>query len=268
MHLQGIMIWIFISAILLGIVYMIWENTRFVVTNYNYTNPRIPEEMDGLRILQISDLHNQSYGKGNRKLLTAIKNAHADVIVITGDLVDSTFTNPEKALAFASELVAIAPVYYCTGNHEHRMAPKDLRIFLSSLQALGVRVLSDEAIDFYGGTLVGLKDPSGQKHTLRRILKNETEDLFTVLLSHKPHHFENYSEADLVLTGHAHGGQVVIPFVGGFIAPGQGYFPKYTKGFYTTENTTMLVSRGIGNSHRIPRVFNPPELVLLTLRSQ
>ncbi len=252
----------------MGLMYMLWENTHFVITNYEYKDPKVPREMDGLRLLQISDLHNQSFGKENRRLLEAVRQCEADGIMITGDLIDSTFTNPQKALAFAEELVKIAPVYYCTGNHEHRMSAKDLRLFLQGLSALGVRVLSDEAIDFYGGTLVGLKDPSSQKHTLKRILKDRKEDSFTLLLSHKPHYFENYLEADLVLSGHAHGGQIYIPFLGGFIAPGQGYFPKYTKGFYTMENTTMLVSRGIGNSHRIPRVFNPPELVIVTLRCQ
>ena len=187
--------------------------------------------------------------------------------MITGDLIDSTFTNVEKALTFAQELVKLAPVYYVTGNHEHRLSPKDLRSFLSRLAETGVRVLSDEAIPFRGGTLVGMKEPSAAKHTLRRLVKNVNREEFILLLSHKPHYFENYLEADLILSGHAHGGQMRLPWIGGIVAPGQGYFPKYTKGFYEMENATMLVSRGIGNSHRIPRVFNPPELVLLTLRS-
>lgn len=148
------------------------------------------------------------------------------------------------------------------------MSDEDLGFFLEQLSAAGVRILSDEAVPFCGGTLAGLQDPSSETDALSRILEGTERNTFTLLLSHKPHHIENYLQADLVLSGHAHGGQIYIPLVGGFIAPGQGYFPKYTKGFYTMENTTMLVSRGIGNSHRIPRVFNPPELVLLTLRSQ
>ena len=263
-----IVLYIMIGLIFIECLYALWENTHFTLTEYEYTNARIPTEMDGLRILQISDLHNQSYGRDNKRLLRAIRNADAHVIVITGDLVDSTFTDTEEALSFAEALVQIAPVYYCTGNHEHRLPPKDLRAFLQGLSQRGVRVLSNEAIPFYGGTLVGLKDPDSQKHTLRRILRNEESDSFTLLLSHKPHHIENYQEADLVLAGHAHGGQARLPLIGGIIAPGQGYFPKYTEGFYTMGNTTMLVSRGIGNSHRLPRFFNMPELVLLTLRSQ
>ncbi len=262
------MIYIIAFLLLSGLLYLLWENTHFTVTDYEYKNTKVPETMDGLRILQISDLHNQSFGKDNRRLLAAIQEAKADVIMITGDLIDSTFTNTEKGLAFAAELVKVAPVYYCTGNHEHRLAPKDLRAFLEGLSDLGVHVLYDEAVPFYGGILVGLKDPSGRKHTLGRILKNETEDRFTVLLSHKPHYFENYLEADLVLTGHAHGGQIYLPVIGGLFAPGQGVLPQYTKGFYTKGDTTMLVSRGVGNSHRYPRLFNIPELVVLTLRSQ
>ena len=262
------MLYIFLVLILLGILYMLWENTHFTTTQYEYKNPKVPEEMDGLRILQISDLHNQSYGKDNSRLLDAVKKCEADVIVITGDLVDSTFTDTETALAFASELVEIAPVYYCTGNHEYRMEKEKLETFLANLSAIGVRVLRNEAVPFYGGLLVGLDDPHSDTDTLSQILKEQDKDVFTILLSHKPQHLENYLEADLVLAGHAHGGQIVIPFVGGLLAPGQGYFPKYTKGFYTMENTTMLVSRGIGNSHRVPRIFNMPELVLLTLRCQ
>ena len=255
-------------ALLLGLLYMLWENTHFVVTNYEYKHSRVPEEMDGLRILQISDLHNQSFGKGNRRLLAAVRESKADVIMITGDLIDSTFTDTEKALAFAKELVEIAPVYYCTGNHEHRLKAAELRQFLSDLSAIGVNVLTDATMPFYGGTLVGLKDPSGKKHTLRRLVKDKLPEEFVLLMSHKPHYYENYLEADLVLTGHAHGGQVRLPWIGGLFAPGQGWLPEHTKGFYTVENTTMLVSRGAGNSHRLPRVFNFPELVLLTINGE
>ncbi len=252
----------------MGLLYMLWENTHFVVTEYEYKNAGVPEEMDGLRILQLSDWHGQSYGKDNRRLLEAVRNCKADVIMITGDLIDSTFTDTEKALAFAKALTEIAPVYYCTGNHEHRLKAARLRQFLRDLTDGGVHVLTDDTMPFYGGTLVGLRDPGGKKHTLRRLVKDRAPQEFILLMSHKPHYFENYLEADLVLTGHAHGGQVRLPWIGGLYAPGQGWLPEYTKGFYTMENTTMLVSRGIGNSHRIPRVFHFPELVLLTIRSE
>ena len=256
---------ILIGAALIGLLYMLWENTTLAVACYEYKSSKVPREMDGLKLLQISDLHNQSYGKGNRSLLEAVRYWKPDVIMITGDLIDSTFTDTDKALALAGELVKLAPVYYCTGNHEHRLKPRELRKFLGDLAGLGVCVLGDATVPFYGGTLVGLKEPSGKKHTLRRLVKDKPADEFVLLMSHKPHYFENYLEADLVLAGHAHGGQVRLPWIGGLFAPGQSWFPKYTEGFYTMEDTTMLVSRGAGNSHRIPRVFNIPELILLTV---
>ena len=193
------MMYIFFAFILCGLLYMLWENTHFTVTNYEYKNSRVPEEMDGLRILQISDLHNQSFGKENHRLLEAIKGCEADVIMITGDLIDSTFTNVEKALTFAQELVKLAPVYY------------------------------DEAIPFRGGTLVGMKEPSAAKHTLRRLVKNVNREEFILLLSHKPHYFENYLEADLILSGHAHGGQMRLPWIGGIVAPGKAISPNIPK---------------------------------------
>ena len=249
----------------MGLLYLLWENTHFVITEYEYRNSRVPREMDGLKILHISDLHNQSFGKENSRLLKAARECGADVIMITGDLIDSSFTDTAKALSFVRGLVDIAPVYYCMGNHESRMKPGELRKLLAELSHMGVCVLVDGSVPFYGGTLVGMKPASGRKHTLRRLVKGKDPEEFILLMSHKPHYFENYLEADLVLSGHAHGGQIRLPGIGGMFAPGQSWFPEYTEGLYTMENTTMLVSRGIGNSHRIPRIFNFPELVLLTV---
>ena len=280
------MIYVLLALALIGLAYMLWENTHFVITNYEYKAPKVPREMNGLRLLQISDLHNQSFGKGNRRLLQisdlhnqsfgkenrrlleAVRRCEPDGIMITGDLIDSTFTDTDKALTFAKALTDIAPVYYCTGNHEHRLEAVELERFLADLEDAGVCVLWDRAVPFYGGTLAGLQEPSGREHSVRELIRDIPEEDFVLLLSHKPHYFEHYLDADLVLTGHAHGGQVRLPWIGGLFAPGQSWFPKYTEGFYTMEDTTMLVSRGAGNSHRIPRVFNFPELVLLTLRCE
>ena len=260
---------ILLAVAILGLLYVIWENTHFRTVKYEYRDPDVPKEMDGLRILQLSDLHGQSYGRDNCRLLAAIRDCDPDVIMVTGDLIDSTFTNTEKALDFAEELVKLAPVYYCTGNHEHRLEEKELKAFLAELSARGVQVLSDEAVPFYGGVLAGLQERSSrQTDALEKVLAEQDPKAFTLLLAHKPHFYDNYLQADLVLSGHAHGGQIRLPWIGGLIAPGQGWFPEYTRGFYHKEDTAMLISGGIGNSHRVPRVFNPPELVLLTLRSQ
>lgn len=261
------MIYILVAFFLCCLAYFLWENCHFTVTEYVYESEALPSAMDGLRILQLSDLHGQSFGKDNEKLLNAIRNCKPDAIMITGDLIDSTFTDPAAGIRLVERSVTIAPVYYCTGNHEHRLEEKELQGFLSDLAATGATVLADRAVSFRGGILVGLTDPTAKEpQALKKLLEPMGEDCFTLLLSHKPHYFSNYTQADLALSGHAHGGQLRLPLLGGLYAPGQGFFPEYTKGFYSLENTTMLVSRGAGNSHRFPRLFNTPELILLTLR--
>ena len=260
------MIYIVIAVLLLGGGFLIWQNNTFVVTEQHYYSPKLPEEMDGLRLVQVSDLHNQSFGKDNCRLLQAIREAEPQAILITGDLIDSSFTDTQKGLDFVEQAVKIAPVYYVTGNHEHRLAEEELSSFLQELETLGANVLRDDTMYFYGGTLVGLLEPSGRKaETLPQLLEDNGIEGFTLLMAHKPHFFDNYLQADLILSGHAHGGQVRLPWIGGLIAPGQGFFPQYTEGFYEKDGATMLVSRGCGNSHRFPRLFNRPELILLEL---
>ncbi len=251
---------------LLGLAFLIWQNTTFVVTRKRYHSPKLPKDMDGLRLLQVSDLHNQSFGKGNHRLLQAIRREKPHGILITGDLIDSSFTDLSKGLDFAQQAVKLAPVYYVTGNHEHRLSAEALRDFLQGLEDRGVTLLLDRTVDFYGATLVGLSEPGSRKaESLPKLLQRGRSEGFTLLLTHKPHFFDNYLQADLILSGHAHGGQIRLPWIGGLIAPGQGFFPKYTEGFYEKDGATMLVSRGCGNSHRFPRVFNRPELILLEL---
>ncbi len=261
--------WIWICILILlpvAVIFLIWQNTTFVVTQQHYRSRKLPKGMDGLRLVQVSDLHNQSFGKGNRRLLKAIGEAKPHGIMITGDLIDSSFTDIQKGLDFAQQAVKIAPVYYVTGNHEHRLPEAELKAFLQGLEDRGVTLLSDRSMDFCGGTLLGLLEPSSRKgESLPKILEEGKVEGFTLLLTHKPHFFDNYLQADLILAGHAHGGQVRLPWIGGLIAPGQGFFPQYTEGFYEKDGATMLVSRGCGNSHRFPRLFNRPELILLEL---
>ncbi len=226
----------------------------------------------------MSDLHNAEFGEGNTILLQAISGATPDVIVITGDLVDSRHTDIGIALAFAEEAVQIAPVYYVTGNHEASLSQyTELK---TSLEAVGVVVLEDDAIQLeYKGsyvTLIGLSDPN---FTIKGDMFNEApamigtklnslmdaETGYTILLSHRPELFDTYVSCgiDLVFSGHAHGGQFRLPLIGGLVAPNQGFFPKYDAGLYTAGKTNMVVSRGIGNSIIPFRFNNRPEVVLV-----
>jgi predicted MPP superfamily phosphohydrolase len=219
-------------------------------------------------------------GKSNEKLLAMLRDAQPDMIAITGDLIDSRNTNISIALQFAKEAVRIAPCYYVTGNHESRVSDYDK--LKSGLLELGVVVLENEKMEIHRNeeriTVFGVNDPSFKtgyilgdavsvmNHSLQQL---EGEENFTVLLSHRPELMDVYAEhgVDLVLSGHAHGGQFRLPLLGGVFAPNQGMFPKYDSGLFERENTRMIVSRGIGNSMIPLRFNNRPEMILVELRA-
>ena len=270
-----------LAALLLGLViWTVWGNTALEQNTYTIKSGKLSKAFDGYRIAHISDLHNTEIGQDNHTLISLLREAKPDLIAVTGDLVDSRHTDMEIALRFMEEAVTIAPCYYVTGNHEERItAYEELK---AGLTERGVTVLEDArtVIERSGETitLIGVNDPSFEPDPL---LSDEVltdtklkellceEDRFTVLLSHRPELFEVYAEhdVDVVLTGHAHGGQFRLPFVGGLIAPHQGLFPKYDAGLYTDENTHMLVSRGIGNSLMPFRFNNRPEILLIELKN-
>ena len=273
-----------VAAVLLAlIIWTAWGNTALELNTYTISSDRLPGAFDGYRIAHVSDLHNAEMGKDNEKLLDMLREAKPDIIAITGDLIDSRNTDIEIALQFVEEAVKIAPCYYVTGNHEARVSEyfDDLK---NGLTELGIIILEDERVDLDKNsetiTLIGINDPSfksdylfGDSETVVEThlqeLMNES-DSFTLLLSHRPELFEIYvnNEVDLVLSGHAHGGQFRLPFVGGLVAPNQGLFPKYDAGLYTEENTNMIVSRGIGNSILPFRFNNRPEVILIELQSK
>ena len=262
------------------VIWTLWSNKALEVNKITITSSRIPSAFSGFRIAQVSDLHNAEFGEGNATLLKMLSECEPDIIVITGDFVDANHTDIDVALAFAEEAVGIAPTYYVTGNHEASISQYD--ILKSGLETVGVIVLKDESVylerDRETIALLGLEDPNATikgdmfgevpamiNTKLSRLVSEETG--YTVLLSHRPELFETYvsSSIDLVLSGHAHGGQFRLPCVGGLIAPNQGLFPKYDAGLYTESNTNMVVSRGIGNSIIPIRFNNRPEIVLIEL---
>ena len=273
-----------VLAVLLAVfvIWTAWGNQALMVNTYRITSSNLPKAFDGFHIAQISDLHNCQMGKNNEKLLSMLRAKAPDIIVITGDMIDSRNAEVDIALRLAQELVVIAPCYYVPGNHEARVSEYDS--LKAGLIELGVTVLENAkvTIDSSGEkmTLAGVVDPSFKTNYLKdddtavmgSILTEllDEEDGYTILLSHRPELFEVYAQhtVDLVFSGHAHGGQFRIPFVGGLIAPNQGLFPKYDAGIYEEGNTTMVVSRGIGNSIVPFRINNRPEIVLVELASQ
>jgi len=271
------------SLLIALVIWTVWGNTALELNTYTVSSGRLPEAFDGYRIAHISDLHNTEMGKDNDKLLNMLREAKPDIIAITGDLIDSRNTDIEIALQFVEEAVKIAPCYYVTGNHEARVSEyfDDLK---NGLTELGIIILEDERVDLDKNsetiTLIGINDPSFKSDYLfgdsETVVETHLQELmnesysFTLLLSHRPELFEIYvnNEVDLVLSGHAHGGQFRLPFVGGLVAPNQGLFPKYDAGLYTEENTNMIVSRGIGNSILPFRFNNRPEVILIELQSE
>ena len=271
-----------LTVLLAVTLWVIWGNTALELNEYTIAAEELPEAFAGYRIAHISDFHNTQIGGNNEKLLEIIRNAKPDMIAITGDLIDSRKTDVSVALHFAEEAMKIAPCYYVTGNHEARVPECDN--LKSGLTDLGVVVLEDERWEIEQSgeriALIGVDDPSfhtdylfGDAATVMRDklkkLKSE-EEIYTVLLSHRPELFEIYAESgiDLILSGHAHGGQVRLPFVGGLVAPNQGLFPEYDAGLFAKETTNMIVSRGIGSSIIPIRVNNRPEVIVIELEKQ
>jgi len=258
--------------IVLIIIWIIWGNVTVDITNVVVRHEKIPETFSGYKIVQLSDLHNAEFGKENETLIKHIEKTKPDMIVITGDLVDSSRTNVDIALKLIGKIVDIAPCYYVTGNHESLIGSEYNRLE-NGLNELGVVVLHDESVilekDGEQIQVIGLDDSCFSGNILPFKMKNvERTNNYTIMLSHRPELFEKYVEedVDLVFTGHAHGGQFRIPFIGGVIAPDQGLLPKYDAGVYQEKNTTMIVSRGIGNSIVPIRINNRPEIVVVELQ--
>ena len=257
---------IVLICLLALVLWVLWGNTALEVNEWRIQSDRLPEAFDGFRIAQVSDLHNTK----NEKLLPLLEKAEPDVIVLTGDLIDSRNTDVAAALDFVREAVKIAPCYYVSGNHESRV-PERYDLW-AGLQELGVMMLDNASAELSRGgeriRLIGLADPDFGGNPGAMLEELTVEDTgFTVLLSHRPELFDVYTEfsVDLVFSGHAHGGQFRLPILGGLVAPHQGFFPEYDPGHFAENGTAMLVSRGVGNSIIPIRFNNRPEIVLAVL---
>ncbi len=275
------MLHIYIAAILGVILFCNWQNNAITIHRLAYQSEEVPVQFDGTRIVQISDLHNKQFGKGQEALLEKIRACAPDIIVVTGDLIDSRRTNRKTAMELIDGAVRIAPVYFVSGNHEARI--EDYGEFSKELKQSGVILLDNDSVNIEKDgaqiQLIGLADPTfttgdaenatiKQEEAMHDTLETADISSCTVLLSHRPELITTYAKygIDLVFSGHAHGGQIRLPFFKGLYAPGQGILPTYTGGLYRVAATTMVVSRGLGNSVFPLRIFNRPEIVVLTLR--
>ena len=246
------------------------------VTRYDLSLPEGLEGLDGLKIAQISDVHSADIQK---ELQAALREEPPDLIVFTGDLVNREDRDLSCALSLAAMAAQIAPAYYAPGNHEaDNPCYPELR---EGLEEAGITVLENESVQlWYRGArvnIIGLLDlafhPQGRT-AAREELPGLIQDLsvhgaLNVVLSHRPSLMEEYEEsgADLVFSGHAHGGQVRMPLIGPLFAPDEGALPDYTAGTYLAGETWVVVSRGLGNGTPFPRLWNAPELVVVTMRA-
>lgn len=266
--------------------YMSIGNSRLSVSHYECCSSKIPHSFDGYKIVHISDYHNHDFGKNQSKLYSIISGEHPDNIFITGDLIDRRRPDIETAVMLINKLIEIAPVFFVSGNHDTKSADSSKLSML--LKNAGVKILDNSyvTIEKNGESIrvAGLPDPSlfgcdsntVDNDTMRRLeemlsslIKKDSAG-FQILLSHRPDLIGLYSAcgADLVFSGHAHGGQIRLPLIGGLYAPGQGIFPRLTSGMHRYENTALVISRGLGNSLFPLRLFNPPEIVILTLKTK
>lgn len=250
------------------IALFVWfNNSCLKTTEYNVEIQNLSQPV---RIVHLSDLHGKSFGKHNARLIEKVKKLSPDFIAVTGDIIHKyTEKNIRTALEAVSALSLIAPLLYVSGNHELRGLK--YRLFKKQLIEAGAIVLDDCTYDICGLTVAGLKCSSQKNGTVNKLAPNQNPENknANILLAHKPHFFEDYANLgfDIILSGHAHGGQWRIPFTKiGIYSPGQGLFPKLTSGVHERGNTKMIISRGLGNSECPLRLFNRPEIVLINLK--
>ncbi|NLU23907.1 MAG: metallophosphoesterase [Clostridiales bacterium] len=242
---------------------------------YTFSSARLPVGFNGFRIVQLSDLHGKQFGKDNSRLLAAVADCRPDCIVITGDLADE-HVGVDFVPALLRALTAIAPTYYVSGNHE--WAAHLFPSLKEMLTDAGVIYLNNTYASLTRGgdsiLLAGVDDPNGyadQKTPaqLSAEIEAEGDSLFWILLAHRNSEYGTYGSlgADLIVSGHAHGGIIRLPFTDGLLGTGGQFFPNWTNGFYYDYATPLFVSRGLGGSIPVPRLFNRPEVAVLTLQS-
>ena len=291
---QTIVLIIIISILLLCIgviLYILYENRHFHVTTYEYTNKELPPAFDHSVLLFISDLHNYRYGPNNERLIKAIRDNSPDYILIGGDMiVKGTEFDGTNALRLIKVLSKEYPIYYAFGNHEQRLSmleeTKDTTFveYINRLKRYGVKFLLDDklvltkkgqSIDLYGLNLPELyyqkfkKNPMSAKELIDRLGKPDRKR-FSLLLAHNPEYFNEYANwgADLVLSGHVHGGIIALPVIGGVMSTQGLLFPKYDFGLFENKQATMILSRGMGNHTIHIRINNRAELVKIVLKSK
>lgn len=262
---------------------------KISVTEYEYLSDRVPLSFDGFKIAAVSDLHCNEIGKDNEILINRIKELKPDIILCAGDMVTDHSKNMDVVIRLFEKLSKEFDIYYSCGNHELKLGINKrthslYRRYRRRLGSLGVNYLNNKSAYITRGNerlrIAGLNikriyykkmrmhKAVMPENYIRRLIGKADEKEFNILLAHNPEYFNMYADwqADIVISGHVHGGMVVLPYIGGVISPSLKPFPYYDFGEYKKKHSTMYLSRGLG-SHTIPvRIFNPPEIMSITLR--
>ncbi len=277
-----------LSFILLSLVI---SNTALTISQYFVEYENLPDAFDGYKIVQLSDLHSKQFGKNNKNLLKKIQTLKPDLVVMTGDMINTTDNNYDDFVSISQRLASEYPTYYVIGNHEQNLSQSKLQALYQSLSEAGVFISGNtkmsiqkqrQSIDIYGlwFNLRYYSDQRNeyiQKHAddyffgmdkMNEVLGSKDSDSFCILLTHNPLYFESYAAwgADLVLAGHMHGGMIRLPFIGGLFSPEKVFLPKYDSGKFSFEGTDMIISKGLGNGNIGFRLWNCPDLVSVTLK--
>lgn len=264
-------------------IYTIYSNWQIKVTNYEIHSEEIPTSFKGFKIAQVSDLHNRDFGEENNRLLKKLDKQSPDIVVLTGDMVSTSDQNFEAFFSFTKKVASKYPTYYIVGNHEQALDSNYQEEIYNYLDSIGVTTIDNDVVVLEDGedkiNLYGIwyhlmyyknaKDDSIHFGTeqMSKIV-GQAKEGFNIGLIHNPVYFETYADwgMDLVLSGHMHGGIINVPFKGGLLSPEKEFFPKYDAGYFKYNHSQMIISRGLGDSIKIPRIFNTPELVIIELK--
>lgn len=266
-------------ALLSTLVYL--DNKLLKVSEYEIKSDKIPKEFNKFKIVHLSDFHSHAFIGKNNKIIEKINKKNPNIIIMTGDMVNKYDKKFYRFLDLAEVLSKKYKIYYIVGNHEQRLKKHDLNLILKKLNQFGIKILRNEKIILKGEkeyiNIYGIdiplafykirNKPTNIDEIINEKLKKCSDKEYNILLAHNPLYFEKYAKYNLNLTlsGHVHGGMIRLPFIGGLLSPERKLFPKYSGGLYEINNKKLIVSKGLGHSKPLIRIFNMPEILSITL---
>jgi uncharacterized protein len=286
------------GLLLIVIIWILIERKQLVTTRYTVKSEKLAKAFDQTRFVILSDLHNSTFGKNNKRLIRKIERLSPEFIIVVGDMINKTYKcYPGNAFSLLSQLSGKYPIYYAYGNHEQNLEKpfssdnnneKDhvhstWITYKEQLSKGNVAFLNNQSIFLEkGGDKLRISGVSIEKkyfehgkqygmedEYLSTLIGEKTGGMYNILIAHNPTYFSSYVQwgADLIISGHLHGGMVRLPFLGGIVSPQVGLFPKYSSGLHQKNESQILVSRGLGSHSFMPRMFNVPEIVFVELIS-